>query len=195
MLCECNFSLIQQQWIWCRTTLAEGFRQCALMEYCQISCNWPEEFWHRYFLRFSLMICPAQLSICSRIFLLTKCNYISHFWEWKIQINADMYAVSMWARANKLDLNAKKFQGVVIRVGGIDFRSLIWLNGVSIPFYTKVKNLGLTIGNDFKWVEHAELIQSKIFAGLRSLWQISRSTLLKMLKCGKWIPSLRTIFW
>jgi len=92
------------------------------------------------------------------------------------QINLDMHAVHQWSITNKLDLNANKSKGIVICTGTVDYSPLIRLNGVSVPFYGKVKNLGLVINNNFKWIDHAESIHSRVFAGLRSLWPFSHLT-------------------
>lgn len=94
-------------------------------------------------------------------------------------MNRDMKAVNDWALINKLELNAKKSQGIVISDGSVDFSPLIRLNGVAIPFFGKVKNLGLTINNKFHWLDHAEGVHNKVYAGLRSLWPFSRSTPFK----------------
>lgn len=74
-----------------------------------------------------------------------------------------MLAIHKWANANKLEINAKKSNGIVISTGTVDYSPLIRLNGVSIPLYGKVNN-------NFKWIDHAEYIHSKIFSGLISLW-------------------------
>lgn len=95
------------------------------------------------------------------------------------EMNRDMNAVCKWAIINKLELNVKKSQGIVISEGLVDFSPLIRLNGAAIPFYNKVKNLGLTINNKFKWLDHAEFVHSKVFAGLRSLWPLSSATPLR----------------
>lgn len=42
-----------------------------------------------------------------------------------------------------------------------------------------MKNLGLLINNNFKWLDHAEHIHGRVFAGLRSLWPFSSSTPIK----------------
>lgn len=95
------------------------------------------------------------------------------------EINVDMRAVSSWAKSNKLELNAKKSQGIVISTKDVDYSPLIRLDGTSIPFYSKVKNLGLIINNKFQWMDQAEAIHSKVFAGLRSLWPFSKFTPMK----------------
>jgi len=92
------------------------------------------------------------------------------------EINLDMLSVNKWAITNKLELNAKKSQGIVVCNGSVDYSPLVKLNGVSIPFYAKVKNLGLIINNNFKWLDHAESIHNRVFAGLRSLWPFTNST-------------------
>lgn len=45
-----------------------------------------------------------------------------------------------------------------------------------IPFQNKLKNLGLVIRSDLKWLDHAELIHHRVFAGLRSLWPFADVT-------------------
>lgn len=94
-------------------------------------------------------------------------------------MNRDMAEVNEWATSNKLKLNAKKSQGIVITNNPVDFSPLIRLNEVPIPFFSKVKNLGLIVNNEFKWLHHVEQVTNKVYAGLRSLLPFSRSTPLK----------------
>lgn len=65
---------------------------------------------------------------------------------------------------------------IIICDGTVQYSPLVRLNGVAIPFNRKVKNLGFVVNNNFQWLDHAELIHSRVFAGLRSLWLFSDST-------------------
>lgn len=90
------------------------------------------------------------------------------------QINSDLKAVGEWAKANYLNLNAKKSKGIIVNLG-----PLVRLNGVSIHFFNKLKSLGMTINSTFTWDDTAEKIYERIFAGLRSLWPLAGCTPFK----------------
>lgn len=92
-------------------------------------------------------------------------------------VNNDLKAVSEWARANNLTLNASKTQVMMLSISG-DFDTsglFVVLGNSRVSFSDSVKDLGLTITKDLSWNENANNTSAKVFAGLRSLWPHQRN--------------------
>jgi len=76
---------------------------------------------------------------------------------------------------NGLKLNHEKTKPIIIchsRLrSSLDFNSIhsITVNGNTIPYYNKVKNLGLTINSTLTWDDAAVETRKKVFASIHSL--------------------------
>lgn len=98
-----------------------------------------------------------------------------NFHESVRQINVDVKAVNDWANENQLILNHGKTQAIIFG-SKCNYYPLVYLQGNSIPFTRKVKNLGLLFNERFTWLDQAEMIAKKVYAGLRSLWPLANKT-------------------
>lgn len=86
-------------------------------------------------------------------------------------LNIELDNISNWISINGLSLNVSKTHAICIFCTDIDtntFPPLILL-GQSIPFMSKVKNLGLTITSTLSWDSYINQISSKVHFILRRL--------------------------
>lgn len=91
-----------------------------------------------------------------------------------VEINDDLKSVHCWSICNRLDLNCKKTQAIVIYNAKIDHCLLpIMLNGLTIPYSDKVKNLGIILNSLFTWDDHVAYVCSKVYGMLRKLYSVS----------------------
>lgn len=91
------------------------------------------------------------------------------------KMNEDLNGIYEWSINNKLDLNIKKSQAIIIYDNVFDSTVVppIMLNKITIPFINKVRNLGIIMNNLFTWDNHIGLICSKVYNMLRKLYSIS----------------------
>lgn len=94
-------------------------------------------------------------------------------------VNRDLHAVADWARSNKLILNAAKSKAIIIGARCLKDPPTVQLNGVVIPYFSSVKNLGLIFNERLTWSDHVVKVSQRIFIGLRNLWPMSKSTPLR----------------
>lgn len=86
------------------------------------------------------------------------------------EINIDLSSISSWAIKNKLKLNPSKSQALTISSVAVDLvKPSIELNGVIVPFFQKVRNLGIIMNERLNWDSHVESICGKVYAALRTL--------------------------
>lgn len=86
-------------------------------------------------------------------------------------MNHELSKITGWVSRNKLSLNVNKTQAIAIYCTNLDtsmFPPLKLLNQ-TIPYVSKVKNLGLTITSTLSWDKHINLISSKVYFLLRRL--------------------------
>ena len=69
-------------------------------------------------------------------------------------INDELSAISQWALCNGLLLNPAKTQAIMFsnRRTDIPIHSEILLNGICIPISSSVRDLGVMLSRDMKWV-------------------------------------------
>lgn len=91
-------------------------------------------------------------------------------------LNEDLQRIIEWCEKNRLYLNPKKSQAIFINNKSIDTSSFppIKIGQVVIPFYEKVKDLGIIINKSLTWDDHISMVTQKIFFSLRSLWTVTR---------------------
>lgn len=86
------------------------------------------------------------------------------------EINSDLSSISGWAIENKLKLNPCKSQALTISSEAIDIvKPHIELNGEVVPFFRKVRNLGIIMNERLDWDSHIESICGKVYGALRTL--------------------------
>ncbi|CAB0032320.1 unnamed protein product, partial [Trichogramma brassicae] len=91
------------------------------------------------------------------------------------RINRDLSAVSEWAQANGLSLNAIKTKAILIGsdpfLRRIDLRLApkITLDNTQIEYSTEVKCLGVWIQAKLDWSKQVDTIVARVFGALRSL--------------------------
>lgn len=93
-------------------------------------------------------------------------------------LNHELDKVSSWVSVNKLCLNIRKTQAIVIYCSEVDTSSFppIVLQNQTIPYVSKVRNLGVTITSTLDWTSHINLISSKVFFILRRLYRFAYLT-------------------
>lgn len=94
------------------------------------------------------------------------------------QINRDLGFVFDWAKTNRLLLNPRKSQAILIYNRVLDTTSLgpILLDGTVIEYCCKVKSLGLVLNRSFGWKDHLALISRSVYGSLRRLWKFAYLT-------------------
>lgn len=87
------------------------------------------------------------------------------------KLNCDLQAISDWSKSNGLQINVKKTQALFFnRRYNFDFvLPAIYLNGLSIDFVNKVKNLGVIFNCYFDWSDHVSSIVRKVYGTLSAL--------------------------
>ena len=85
-------------------------------------------------------------------------------------LNTDLINVSTWMLANKLTLNNKKTEFMIIgsnkRLSQIDQEPSIFVGGMEIEKVNAVKSLGLMIDETLSWSAQVEKITKKVNSGL-----------------------------
>jgi len=90
-------------------------------------------------------------------------------------INEDILQLVTWTEKHGLLLNHEKTKPIIIchsRLrNSIDFESItpIKVNGIDLPYYDKVKNLGLIFNSTLTWDDSVIAIRKKVFASIHSL--------------------------
>jgi hypothetical protein len=90
-------------------------------------------------------------------------------------MNSDITNIVEWTKKHGLKLNPTKTQPIVISYNRL--RTCINMNdihhitvdGVELPYYDKVKNLGITFNNTLTWTETVVDKCNKVFAAIHSL--------------------------
>jgi hypothetical protein len=91
------------------------------------------------------------------------------------QVNSDLESIRSWAFKFGLKVNAKKSQAIVIgspffikRLSDVVVPDILF-DGISIPFSSTVRNLGITIDQTLSWSPHIAEVSKNIFGSLHSL--------------------------
>lgn len=89
-----------------------------------------------------------------------------------LNLNAELNLVFEWARMNRLTLNPKKSQCLVIFKKIYDTSSIpkVSINGVDIAYVNNTKNLGMIFNNTLTWKNQISKASGKVYGILRSLW-------------------------
>jgi Reverse transcriptase (RNA-dependent DNA polymerase) len=91
------------------------------------------------------------------------------------KLNADVSSIWNWSQQNGLCLNPDKSQAVIISLQAFPTENIppIILNGSVVPYYDKVKDLGLILNSGLTWRDQVNSIIQKIYATLRRLWTLA----------------------
>lgn len=91
------------------------------------------------------------------------------------KIAVDLRTIELWAIDNKLTLNAKKTQAILIpgkRAAMLSPEYILRLYDEPICFSSYVNNLGLIINSSLTWSDNISKIKSRVYGTLRKLWSI-----------------------
>ena len=90
-------------------------------------------------------------------------------------LNDNLSAIQRWSDSFGLAVNPKKSQAIIISSSRLksrinwDLLPNIMYSGVTIPYYDKVKNLGLTIDSNMTWTSHINEISKRMHFSYHSL--------------------------
>ncbi|CAK1589714.1 unnamed protein product [Parnassius mnemosyne] len=90
-------------------------------------------------------------------------------------LNKDLNFIHEWSKSYGLNVNPKKSQAIIIGsqsfISRIDWFSVppIVFDGVVIPYFDNVKNLGIYIDNSLNWIRQLNEVSKKTFVALCSL--------------------------
>ncbi|CAB0037534.1 unnamed protein product [Trichogramma brassicae] len=96
------------------------------------------------------------------------------------RINADAHSVLQWSRDCGLTLNIPKTQAIVVASDQRHMRldlgacSPVQIDGVTVPFQEKVRDLGMTIARNMSWKSHVNQLSSRVHGVLHRLRAHSR---------------------
>ena len=133
-------------------------------------------------LLFSLYV--RDLSVC-----IQKCKYMMYADDLQIYIhchshdfpetirliNDDVSAIVTWAHDNFLKINSNKTKAMIIGhsrvISRLNTNNLpkIEVQGISIPYSTTAKNLGVIFSDTLSWKHHISLVSNKVNATLHQL--------------------------
>lgn len=93
-------------------------------------------------------------------------------------INAELVRISEWSSSNGIFLNPKKSQAIIIYKEEIPTDPIppILVDGVVVPYSSKVKNLGVIFDNKFTWEFNISQICRRVYYSLHSLRRLSNFT-------------------
>jgi Reverse transcriptase (RNA-dependent DNA polymerase) len=86
------------------------------------------------------------------------------------QINTDLTSISDWSRRNGLCLNSQKTQSMAIYRHAPSFLPPIRIDDTTIPYSTKVKNLGVLMNCNLTWDDQISTVVSGVNGALSRLW-------------------------
>jgi len=91
------------------------------------------------------------------------------------KLNDDLDGILYWSKRNCLKLNASKTKAMIVHSKHLSTETLpkIRMNGVTIPFVDKIKNLGIFFNKFHTWHDHIQYISKKCYLILRKLWKFS----------------------
>lgn len=95
-------------------------------------------------------------------------------------VNSDIFQIVSWTKRHGLKLNPTKTKPIIIchsRLRNtIDTDNIrpITVDGTTLPYYDKVKNLGITFNTTLTWTDTVVETCNKIFAGIHSLKRLQR---------------------
>jgi hypothetical protein len=94
------------------------------------------------------------------------------------RLNLDLDQILQWSLRNGLSINATKSQAMVVnpRLLQLDDACQISLDGNTIAFHQKVKNLGLIMNSKLTWDDQISKICRNVFFTLKRLWPMSQFT-------------------
>jgi len=86
------------------------------------------------------------------------------------QINTDLASISDWSKRNGLCLNSQKTQTIAIFRHKPSFLPPIKVDDTTIPYATKVKNLGVIMNCNLTWNDQISTVVSGVNGALSRLW-------------------------
>ena len=122
-----------------------------------------------------------------------SCNGFSPY-EIEIKLNSDIENVHRWLTANKLSLNMKKTEFMIIgsrhRLTTIENSPVLTLGGSNIKRVFQKKSLGMILDEQLKWDKHndkqCKIISNNIALLKRVRSFVSRDSLIKMYNALVW---------
>ncbi len=92
------------------------------------------------------------------------------------RMNADLQNILLWSQRNCISLNPAKSQSIFIYNKSIDTSTFppVLVNRNVIPYFDKVKDLGLILNKQLTWDDHLSYMAQKIYGSLRSLWNVTK---------------------
>ena len=93
-------------------------------------------------------------------------------------MNTELCKINNWVKMNRLTINVKKSQAIVIFKKNIctsAFPEFVF-NGEVIPYLNKVKNLGVIFNKTLFWNDHLNSVSSKVHFVLYRLFKFSYLT-------------------
>lgn len=95
-------------------------------------------------------------------------------------MNFDISQIVLWSKRHGLKLNPTKTKPIIISHSRlrntINTNNIqpITVDGMALPYYEKVKNLGITLNTTLTWTDAVVEICNKVFAGIHSLKRLQR---------------------
>lgn len=91
-------------------------------------------------------------------------------------MNATVGKICSWAGENDLVINARKTKAILIGSRSLTARTLrdlpgVQVEGVTLPYETCVKNLGILMDSGLTWLEQVEMVHRRVYS---ILYQIGR---------------------
>ena len=91
-------------------------------------------------------------------------------------LNVELEKLSIWLKANKLSLNAKKTYYLVFHRARIkiNITAVVIMNDTLLNRANQVKYLGIIIDHKLNWVQHITYVKNKIAKGIDIMYKASR---------------------
>ena len=87
------------------------------------------------------------------------------------QINTDLASIFDWSTRNGLCLNSQKTQVMAIYRNEPPSLPPVKVNDTTIPYSTKIKNLGVLMNCNLTWDDQISSVVSGVYGALSRLWQ------------------------
>lgn len=90
-------------------------------------------------------------------------------------MSTDVKAIFQYSKSNSLKLNIAKSKVLIIgsrrHISNIDYNTLptISVEGITLPYVTEARNLGVTLSSDLTWNRHISHISQKVHSTLHKL--------------------------
>lgn len=90
------------------------------------------------------------------------------------KINLDLEAISIWSKENKIYINEKKTEAILIARNPNNInKPMLKVNSFVIPFVEKIRYLGVIMDSKMKLDDHISHVCSKVYYALRTLTSVN----------------------